>query len=102
MAFSGYIPKLIYQTDNTVVGSYPKPDDLPYLLDYYNVSYYIFGEYYTYGQKNRFNLDTVEYVKNNPDKFELIATIPEDYSLFYREEDTKRKDEVYIYKVIKK
>ena len=99
MAFPGYILKLIYQTNNKVVGSYPDPDDLPHLLDYYNVSYYIFGEYYTYGQKDRFNLDTIEYVKNNPDKFELIATIQEDYSDFYDELDSKRADEIYIYKV---
>ena len=82
MGFQGY-SKINHLTDNKLVGSYPDPAKLDYMIEYYNVSYYIFGYYYTYG-KSRYKLETVEYVKNNPDKFKLIATIQEDYSQFLR------------------
>jgi len=44
-------------------------------------------------------VDSVEFIRNNPDKFELIETVQEDYSEFYVEEDLASTDEVYIYKV---
>ena len=64
----------------------------------FNISYIVVGDYFTY---EAFHLaqESVEYVRNNPDKFELIATIQEDYSDFFVEDDPIRTDEVYIYKI---
>ena len=99
MGFQGYEVKLIYLTDNKLVGSYPDPAKLDYMIEYYNVSYYIFGYYYTYG-KSRYKLETVEYVKNNLTNSSLLRLSKKIIANFYDEEDPKRKDEVYIYKVI--
>ena len=100
MAQPGYNVKLIYQTGRRMVGLYSKPEKLPYLIDYYNTDYIIFGRIYT-EDIHHYSIKTVEYIKNNPDKFELIATVQEDYSEFYGELDPIRTDEVYIYKVKK-
>tara|TARA_Y100000310_G_C20703195_1_gene832029 strand:+ start:3719 stop:5389 length:1671 start_codon:yes stop_codon:yes gene_type:complete len=100
MAQPGYSVQLNYLTEQRTLGLYPKPEKLPYLIDYYNASYIVFGKRYTYDVAH-FSIDTVEYVKSNPDKFELIASVQEDYSDFYVEEDLASADEVYIYKIKK-
>ena len=99
MAQPGYNLKLIYLTGHRMVGLYPRPEKLDYLIDYYDIKYIIFGRIYT--DIYYFDLDSIEFIKNNPNKFELIATIQEDYSDFYVEDDPARTDEFYIYKVNK-
>jgi|TARA_Y100000310_G_C20701447_1_gene830346 hypothetical protein len=98
MAQAGYTVKLNYLTDNRVLGLYAVPERLPDLIDFFNVSYVVVGRYYTYDAYHLAK-DSVEYVRDNPDEFELIATIEEDYSNFFVEDDLARTDEVYIYKV---
>lgn len=99
MAQPGYGIKLIYLTGNRIIGLHHDPSKLPYLINLYNIDYIITGRFYT--EVRGLSRDSAEYVKNNPDKFELIATIHEDYSDFFVEEDLSRTDEVYIYKVRK-
>ena len=97
MAQPGYAAKLIYLTGHRTVGLYPNPEKLKELIDFYNIDYIVFGKYYT--DVFKYTPRTVDYIRKNPDKFELIATIPEDYSNFYAEGNLARTDEVYIYKV---
>ena len=97
MAQPGYVVKTIYLTGNKVIGLYNSPEKLLELIDYYDVGYIIFGRHST--EYYRYNIKSVDFVRNNPDKFELIATVKEDYSGFYVIEDKSRTDEVYIYKV---
>lgn len=97
MAQAGYTVRLIYLTDNRVVGLHHNPDKLPYLIDYYNISYIVAGKFYT-GVRG-LSRDSVEYVQSNPGKFELIASIREDYSDFFSEEDLASDDMAYIYRV---
>ena len=98
MTQPGYTIKLIYQTDNRIVSIYPKPDSLLDLIDYYDISYIVFSRYYTW-DRYHFSKDSVEFVRNNPNKFEHVATIQEDYSDFFVEGDPTRTDEVYVYRV---
>ncbi|MBL7055960.1 glycosyltransferase family 39 protein [Candidatus Woesearchaeota archaeon] len=98
MAQPGYVVKIIYLTDRKTVGLYPKTENLIEVMKYYNVNYIVFGRHYT-SEIHHYALDTIDFIKNSPEKFELIATIQEDYSDFYVENDPTRTDEVYIYKV---
>lgn len=98
MTQPGYTIKLIYSTGNRIVAIYPKPEALFNLIDYYNISYIVVGRYYTY-DAHHLAQDSVEYVQSNPDKFELVVKIDEDYTEFFTEEDPISTDEVYIYKV---
>ncbi len=98
MAQAGYTAKIIYLTGYRTVGLYHKPEKLMEVIDYYNVSYVVFGRFYTWDQY-QYSIDSVNFIMQNPDKFELVAKIQEDYSQFYVEGDKKRTDEVYVYKV---
>lgn len=100
MAQPGYTVKLNYLTENRLIGFHHTPEKLSTLIDYFNISYIVFGRTYTYDIYH-FSKDSVEYVMNNPQNFEHIATIQEDYSDFYVEEDSASTDEVYIYRIIK-
>ena len=98
MALPGYTVKLIHLTDNRIVGLYPRPDKLVEVADYFDIDYIVFGRTYTLDQYDYYP-DAVAFIQSNPDKFELVQTILEDYSGFYDEEDSKRTDEVFIYKI---
>src|SRR3989338_7665663 len=100
MAQAGYTVNLIYLTDNGVIGLHHDPDKLPYLIDRYNISYIVTGKFYT--EVRGLSRESVEYVQNNPDDFQLIATVQEDYSAFFVQEDKASRDEMYIYKVIRR
>lgn len=100
MAQPGYTNKLNYLTENRLIGLYPNPEKLLALIDYFDISYIVAGRYYTY-DKYHMSKDSVEYVMNNPQNFEHIATIQEDYSQVHVEGDPGRTDEVYIYKVLR-
>lgn len=100
MVQPGYTVKLIYLTDNRIIGLHHNPEKLPYLIDYYNISYIVFGDFFT--NVRGLSRNSVEYVKSRPDKFELIATVQENYSDFFVEGDLAREDKNYIYKVKKK
>lgn len=97
MVQPGYHVKLTYLTDNRMVGLHHDPEQLGRLIDIYNISYVVTGDFFT--KERGLSRDTVYYIKDNPDKFELIATINEDYSGFYDENDPHRTDSLYIYKV---
>jgi len=100
MTQPGYTYKLIYMTGNRVIGMPPKSKDLLPFLEYYNISYVIFGRYYTF-DKYHYNADSVELIKSSQDKFKLIATIKEDYTKYTNPKDPASSDEVYIYEVKK-
>lgn len=99
MVQPGYVVELMYLTGNRIIGLHYNPEKLFTLIDYYNISYIVVGRRYT--DYYHLSEDSVEFVRNNPDKFESIADIKEDYSHFYVEEDPARTDEIYIYKVLK-
>jgi hypothetical protein len=100
MAQPGYSYKIIYLTDNRVIGLPSNPDRLEFFINYYNISYIVFGRYYSW-DKYHYSIDSVKFIQENPDRFRLIATIPEDYSKFYSEENPVSTDEVYIYEVLR-
>ena len=100
MAQPGYTVKLNYLTENRLLGLHQNPEKLSTLIDYFNISYIVFGRYYTYDKYHMGN-ESVKYIMNNTDKFECIATIQEDYSEFFVKEDPASTDEVYIYRIIK-
>ena len=99
MAQAGYPIELIYFTGNRVIGLYHNPEELPKIINLYNVSYIVVGKRYT--DYYHITEDSVKYVRNNLNKFKLVATIKEDYSDFFAESNPARYDEVYVYKVIK-
>jgi len=100
MAQPGYAYELIYLTQNKVIGLPPFSKDLPYFIEHYDVDYVVFGRYYT-SSKYFYSKDTIEYIKNNRQKFRLIRTIKEDYTRFFNPNDNAARDEVYIYKIIR-
>ena len=101
MVQAGYTAQLLYLTDNRILGLYPIPEKLLSVIDYYNISYVIFGKYYTFGPLD-LSKNSAEFVMNNPGKFQHVATIEEEYpDEFYLNLIPNIKDEIYIYKVIK-
>ena len=101
MVQAGYTAQLLYLTDNRIVGLYPIPKKLSSVIDYYNISYVVFGKYYTFGPLS-LSKDSAEFIISNPGKFQHIATIEEDYpDEFYQNLIPNIKDEVYVYRVIK-
>ncbi|MBI2653387.1 glycosyltransferase family 39 protein [Candidatus Woesearchaeota archaeon] len=94
----GYSVELIYLTGNRVIGLYSKPEKLMNMVSHYNISYIVlterFNDYFHLSEKS------ADFVRNNPSKFKLVATIKEDYSGFYSEDDPARTDEVYVYKIV--
>ena len=98
MAQAGYTYKLPYLTPNRVLGLPPNSENLMPLIRYYNITYVIFGKYYTVN-KYQYSKDAVEFIKNNPDKFKLVAAVKEDYNYFYAKDNGANTDEVYIYQV---
>lgn len=100
MAQPGYNYKLIHLTGRRMVGLPTTSANLMNLIKYYDVGYLIFGRFYTWDYY-KYNQETVEFIRNNPDKFKLIATIKEDYGDLFNKEDKARTDEVYVYKVLR-
>jgi len=99
MTQPGYTYKLIYLTGNRVISLPENSKDLSFFLKYYNISYVLFGRFYTF-DKYYYSDDSAQLIKNSPDKFKLIATVKEDYTKFLNPEDPASTDEVYIYKVL--
>ncbi|MEK6876383.1 MAG: glycosyltransferase family 39 protein [Nanoarchaeota archaeon] len=97
MVQPGYTVKLIYLTENKIVGLHHDPEQLGRLIGIYNISYIVTGDFFT--EVRGLSRDTVRYIEDNPGKFELIAAINEDYSGFYDEQDPHSTDNLYIYKV---
>ena len=95
MVQTGYNYQLQYLTGRRIVGIPPTRDKLENLIGYYDISYIIFGkfilDYYYYSE------DSIGYIKENPEKFELVATIKEEE----KPEFNFRADQLYVYKVVK-
>jgi len=101
MVQPGYTLQLLYLTDNRIIGLYPIPEKLLSVIDYYNISYVIFGKYYTFGPLG-LSKNSAVFVMNNTGKFQHMATIEEEYpDEFYQNLVPNIKDEVYVYRVIK-
>ena len=99
MSQPGYTYKLIYMTGNKMISMPPKAQDLLPFIEYYNISYVVFGKYYT-DVKYHFSNDSAQLIRNSPDKFRLIAAIKEDYTKYINPKDPASTDEVYIYEVL--
>jgi len=95
MTQPGYTVKLMYQTDNRYLGIPPLSENLLPMIDYYDVNYVIFGNFYTIDHYG-YAIDSIRFIQEHPEKFELITTIDEPHP------DPTRysKDEVFIYKVV--
>ncbi|GEM_PF-3433456 len=98
MAQPGYGAAITYLTDNKVIGLPPKPDSMLFFIKHYNIKYAVFGRFFTY-ENYHYSVESVDFIKKNPDKFQLIASIKEDYGNLFSEKDNTRTDEVYIYRV---
>jgi hypothetical protein len=98
MAQPGYSGKLNYLTNHRIFGLHPRPEKLDEVIEYFDVSYVVVGRYYTY-DAYQLSRDSVEFIRNSPDKFELVATVMEDYSDFHAEGDPASTDEVWIYRI---
>jgi 4-amino-4-deoxy-L-arabinose transferase-like glycosyltransferase len=96
MAQAGYTHKLNYLTKNRILGLPPLSENLLPLIKYYDIDYVVFGNYYTYVYYY-YAQESIEFIKEHPEKFELVTSIKEDYGDLTR----NNKDEVFIYKVIK-
>jgi len=98
MAQVGYTQELNYLTNKRVMALPINPDYM-FLIDRYNISYLIYGEFYMMpleeGDKDIvFNYETIKYIRNHPEKFRLLKVIEESYPTL------EKKDHIYIYEVI--
>src|SRR3989344_3651663 len=71
MAQPGYVYGLIYLTQNRVLGLPPFSKDIIYFIEHYDVDYVVFGRYFT-SSKYFYSKESIEYIKNNPQKFRLM------------------------------
>jgi len=94
MGQPGYVIPLIYLTGHRVLGLPIKSGDLLTLIKYYNVSYVVYGRYFTWDNYH-YDVEVVEFIRSHPEKFKLITTVPESYKT-----EPVLTDEVYIYKVV--
>jgi len=92
MTQPGYTVKLIYWTDNKILGLPPLSENLLPLINYYNVKYILFGNFYTIDNYG-YAIDSIKFIQEHPEKFRLITTLDEDYNRGIT-------DEVFIYEVI--
>ena len=100
MAQPGYVVKLIYTTENKILGLPSRRDELTRMIKYYKSDYVVFGRYFTLDEFH-YSKDSIDFIQNNPGKFKLVAAIDEDNSRFFPPEDKKSKDVLYIYKILK-
>ena len=97
MAQPGYNYRLIYLTERRMVGLPPTPQELLPLIPYYNISYLVFGKYYTWDSYH-YSIESINYIISHPDKFKLLNTAEEPYGDFAPRPDLK-SDQVFIYKI---
>lgn len=95
MVQTGYNYQLQYQTGMRVVGIPPNHEILLRMIDYYDIDYILFGDfisgYYRYSE------DSINYIKDNPGKFELMAIVSEQEN----QEIKVRADDISVYRVIR-
>ena len=95
MMQTGYNYQLQYQIGSRIVGIPPNRETLLRMIDYYDIDFILFGNfisgYYHYSE------DSINYIKNNPEKFTLLATISEEEN----QELRVHADEISIFKVLK-
>ncbi|MAG92080.1 hypothetical protein CMO83_05380 [Candidatus Woesearchaeota archaeon] len=99
MSQVGYSPELNYQTDKRIITMPSDPSTLDRILKDFEISYILYGERYweKFSDDNAdrvFNYDTIEYVRENPQKFRLIKVIKEDYEVI------GATDEISVYEVV--
>ena len=95
MVQAGYNYNLQYSTNRRIVGIPPEHENLLTLIDYYNVNYIVYGDFIT--DYYHYTEDSIEYIEDHPEKFELISSIKEEDN----PELKVHSDELYIYKIIK-
>ena len=96
MAQAGYTEVLAYQIKNRILGLPPKSENLLYLIDYYNISYVLYGSFYT-SERYFYAKESINFITSHPEKFTLTVIINEDYGNLRR----SSKENIYIYEVIK-
>ncbi len=100
MAQIGYTQELNYLTNKRVMALPVNPNYM-FLIDIYNISYVIYGEFYMKpiseaNKKDVINYDTIKYIREHSNQFKLLKVIEETYPT------TDRIDHIYVYEVIKK
>lgn len=96
MAQVGYPAELDYLTDKRVM-AWPIDTEHMFLVDMYNISYVIYGEFYggTFRSYAKVDNDLIDYINDHPNKFKLLKIIEEDYL------PINKKDHIRIYEVIR-
>ncbi len=99
MAQAGYTPELMWLTHPKRVLSLPRtPEHFEGLLDKYDIQYAVFGERYwapplPENKDKVWDYDTINHIRNHPERFMLIKTITEEY-------ETMPDDRLSVYRVI--
>src|SRR3989338_1652911 len=83
----GYSPELNYQTGKRIITIPSDPANLYWILKEYKISYLLYGQRYweKFSENNKgsvFNYDTINHIRENPQKFRLLKVIEEDYGSF--------------------
>jgi len=99
MSQAGYTPEIAWLTHPKRVLSLPRtPEHFEELLEKYRIAYVVYGERYwaepVHENKELvWDYETIEYVRNHPEKFVLLKTITEEYKEI-------PADELRVYRVV--
>ena len=101
MSQIGYGQEIMYLTDKRVM-ALPITPNYMFLIDKYNISYVLYGEFWSEPFENytghMFNYDTIKYIREHSEKFKLLNVIEETYPVKINGEN--KKDHIYIYEVM--
>lgn len=100
MAKNGYPPELSYLTKKRVVALPLREEDM-YLINMFNISYIVFGDFYedslfkSEGNKT-LNYYIKKYIREHPKEFRLLQIVKEDYISIINQTDN-----VYVYETVR-
>ena len=83
----GYVPEIIYLTKKRAIGLPSEPDNLISFIQNYNIEYIVHGQNYP-----QYSNRTISFVQSNPEIFELIRVIKEEYP-------NNSEDMIHVYKI---
>lgn len=98
MAQFGYTHELNYLTDKRVMALPASVNEL-FLMDTFNITYVLYGEYYMEpfsedARSSTFNYDIIKHIRSHPEKFKLLMVIEEQYP------SAEKSDHISIYRVV--
>lgn len=99
MAKNGYPPELSYLTKKKILSLPLRLEDM-YLINKFNVSYIVFGDFYDdafYKTEGNMTVNNYikKFIKNHPFHFKLLQVVEEDYR-----PAANQTDHIYVYEVI--